>query len=190
MLQLVDKMLPFLSTAGNILSVIGLGSKVIGSYYDAQAQKLQARSTANQYEFKKNVAGLNIDMLENQAMEIHTVSEFQKMNLGLRAAQRRATAKTSFAARGILSTTGTPVELLKQNKLMYNIDLLTLDSNTMGKLRENEIAKINAKLGQTGAQLQSTNLRNYSNVINPLMAAGSTLLTGPGNIFNTFNRIY
>lgn len=175
-----------LSTA-NTLSMVGMWSTIggslisgIGAFYSAQSQQDQIRANASSMRSRARIADRNARQAEFEAQDIMRSAQFEKGKLQLRGRQERGRGRASTAARGGRVGSGSAAEVEASQKLVQEIDEMTIDSNAAraaaGQRIRAESLRGEALLGGVSA----ANLERSAGTISPGLRAGTTLLGGAG----------
>lgn len=168
------------------LSIIGLASQTIGSYYSAVSAREQYKQAALSYKFKADMTKINAELAEVQAQHIHRAGQYQAMAVGLKAGAMKSSAKVSLAQRGIQAGVGSASEVMTTTDLMKEIDLNTVNSNTVRAAEAQRMQAVGLQATATMQNLSASNMLSTASTINPAMQAGSTLLGGAGSVAKTF----
>ncbi|WP_375650691.1 hypothetical protein [Bartonella sp. OT172YNZD] len=168
---------------GGILSLFGVGINAIGAYTQAKQQQYQFQSQALSYAFDQDMAKINAKMLESQAMQLYRAGRLQAMQYGMKAGQVQGSAKAHLAANGVKAGVGSAAEILATTELMKEIDLLTINSNTVQAVEAKHMQKMGVEMSGTIAGINATRARANVQSINPLFAGVTTFLGGSARIF-------
>lgn len=174
------------SQLGGIFAVAGAVQGAIGSYYNAKSQQLQLESQASSLEFQADMSRLNAVQAEFTAQQIMRAGNLKQGQVSLRAGKIKSSQRASMAARGIDLGVGSAVETIATTDLMKEIDMLTVNSETV---RSAEAARLQRQNYMTQAAIQdvsSENLYASSRTISPSMAATSSLLGSAGSVANAW----
>lgn len=161
---------------GPVFAVAGAVNSAVGAYYGAKSQQLQLQSQALSYEFQSQISGINARMIEAQAQQIWRAGRMQEMQVGLKAGQRKAATRASLAARGIQAGVGSAAELIATTDLMKEIDLITINSNTVRAVEAERMRKVGVEASGLMQSLSAANLSASARTISPFMQAGTSLL--------------
>ncbi len=175
-----------MSQAGSIFAIGGAVTGAIGSYYAAQSQKAQLESQASSMRFQADISQLNAVQAEFTAQQILRAGQQKQGQIGLRAGKIKSSQRASLAARGIDLGVGSAVETIATTDLMKEIDMLTVNSETV---RSAEAARLQRQNYMTQAALQDVSAENVmasSRTISPSLAATSSLLGSAGSVANAW----
>lgn len=150
------------------LSVAGMLSGAVGSFYSA-------RSTKNQLKYEAAIADINARLSEKAAQQELQRGQFEVGQITRRAGQIKGSQRASMAANGIDLGVGSAAELQASTDLMKEID-------------RNQ-AEVNAISSAWGYRTQGTNYQNQATMsrasassINPGASAATSLLGSSGNV--------
>ncbi len=151
-----------------ILMGVGLAAGAYGSYQQAQGQKALAGYNAQ-------VAANNATLSEYAAQDATRRGEEEVAAIRRNADMLKGSQRASMAARGLDLAEGTAAELQDQTDFFALTDTNTARNNA----RREAWSIRNQGANYTG---ESNMQRATARSINPLMAAGTTLLTGAGQV--------
>jgi hypothetical protein len=175
-----------MSQTGSIFAIGGAVTGAIGSYYAAQNQKAQLESQASSMRFQSDISELNAAQAEFTAQQILRAGQQKQGQIGLRAGKIKSSQRASMAARGIDLGVGSAVETIATTDLMKEIDMLTVNADTV---RSSEAARLQRQNYLTASALQdvsASNLAASGDSISPFMAAGSSILGSAGSVANAW----
>lgn len=157
-----------LGGASMALSLGGLFSSAIGSFYSAQTQKYQLKTQAI-------MADTNAHIAELGAQSALAQGEHEINNQTLQAGHLKSTQRTAMAANGIDLGEGNAAEIQASTEIMKEADKNTLQANAIKNA--------------WGYRMQGTNFtnealtaRNMSSAISPLASGFTSLLGGAGGV--------
>lgn len=171
-----------MSQTGSIFAIGGAVTGAIGSYYAAQSQKAQLESQSSSMRFQSDISQLNAAQAEFTAQQIMRAGQQKQGQIGLRAGKIKSSQRASMAARGIDLGVGSAVETIATTDLMKEIDMLTVNADTV---RSAEAARLQRQNYLTASALQdvsASNLAASGDSISPFMAAGSSILGSAGSV--------
>lgn len=175
-----------MSQFGSIMSIGGAVTGAIGSYYAAQNQKAQLESQASSLRFQSDISQLNAVQAEFTAQQILRVGQQKQGQISLRAGKIKSSQRASMAARGIDLGVGSAVETIATTDLMKEIDMLTVNAETV---RSSEGARLQRQNYLTASAMQDVsayNLAGSAASISPFMAAGTSILGSAGSVANAW----
>jgi hypothetical protein len=170
------------SQLGGIFAVGGAIQGAIGSYFNAKSQQLQLESQASSLEFQADMSRLNAVQAEFTAQQIMRAGNLKQGQVSLRAGKIKSSQRASMAARGIDLGVGSAVETIATTDLMKEIDMLTVNAETV---RSAEAARLQRQNYLTQGALQDVSASNLSasaSTISPGMAATTSLLGSAGSV--------
>ncbi len=175
-----------MSQTGSIFAIGGAVTGAIGSYYAAQNQKAQLESQASSMRFQSDISELNAAQAEFTAQQILRAGQQKQGQIGLRAGKIKSSQRASMAARGIDLGVGSAVETIATTDLMKEIDMLTVNADTV---RSSEAARLQRQNYLTASALQdvsASNLAASGDSISPFMALSTSLLGSAGSVANAW----
>jgi len=146
-----------IETAGWWGAAMGAVTSAIGAYYAADAQKYQLKSQASALEFQKEISRRNASMAAEQAESIRRAGQQEIGRYTAAAGQAEATERARTGARGIQAGVGSAAEVAASNDIAKQIDVLTMNSNTV---RAASAARMQATNYQTQATILGANAEN------------------------------
>jgi len=174
------------SQLGGIFAVGGAIQGAIGSYFNAKSQALQLESQASSLAFQADISQLNAVQAEFTAQQIMRAGNLKQGQVSLRAGKIKSSQRASMAARGIDLGVGSAVETIATTALMKEIDMLTVNSETV---RSAEAARLQRQNYLTQAAIQDVSAENVmasSRTISPTMAATTSLLGSASSVANAW----
>lgn len=171
-----------MTQAGGIFSIAGAVTGAIGSYYAAQSQIYQLESQASSLAFQSDLSRLNAVQAEFTAQQIMRAGQQRQGQIGLRAGKIKGSQRASMAARGIDLGVGSAVETIATTDLMKEVDMLTLNVETV---RSAEAARLQQQNYLTQAAMQdvsASNLAMSAGTISPFGSAMTSLLGSAGSV--------
>lgn len=176
--------------AGMVLQGFGALNSAIGSYYAAESAKNQLRSQQLTYEFQSKMGAINARLVEAQAQQILRAGQQRMMQRGLAAGQVISASRASMAARGIVLNEGNPREIEATTMLMKEIDLNTINANTVRAAAAERMRKVGIEAKSMLDATSAENVGLMAGAINPFMAAGTSLLGSAGNLASSWYSDY
>ena len=174
------------SQLGGIFAVAGAVQGAIGSYFNAKSQALQLESQSSSLAFQADMSRLNAVQAEFTAQQIMRAGNLKQGQVSLRAGKIKSSQRASLAARGIDLGVGSAVETIATTDLMKEIDMLTVNSETV---RSAEAARLQRQNYLTQAAIQDVSAENVmasSRTISPTMAATTSLLGSASSVANAW----
>ena len=175
-----------MSQFGSIMSIGGAVTGAIGAYYNAQNQKAQLESQASSLRFQADISQLNAVQAEFTAQQILRVGQQKQGQVSLRAGKIKSSQRASMAARGIDLGVGSAVETIATTDLMKEIDMLTVNAETVRSAEAARLQRQNYLTASAMQDVSASNLSASSMSISPFMAAGTSLLGSAGSVANAW----
>lgn len=154
---------PYLMAAGTVVTAYGASEQ-------AQSQKDLAR-------YNSQVATNNATLAEYEALDATKRGDEEAAAIRRNSDMLKGSQRASMAAKGLDLAEGTAAELQDQTEFFALTDMATAKNNAARQAWGNRTQGLNYR-NESGKQT------SISNSINPLMAAGTTLLTGAGQVAN------
>lgn len=184
----LQKMATDMKTYGPIISIAGIIGQVAGAYYGAKTQQYQLESQAMNLEFQKDIAGINARQAEFTAQGILRAGEQQAGALTLKYGKAKGAQRAAMAANGGVIGEGSNAEIEATNELMKEIDVYTINANTVRAAENSRTQGQNYKTQAAMYGVSANNMRYSAQTIDPLAATSTTLLTGATSYMNTLYR--
>jgi hypothetical protein len=175
-----------MSQFGSIFSIGGAVTGAIGSYYAAQSQKAQLDSQASSMRFQSDISELNAAQAEFTAQQIMRAGQQRQGQIGLRAGKIKSSQRASMAARGIDLGVGSAVETIATTDLMKEIDMLTVNADTVRSAESARQQRQNYLTASTMQDVSASNLAGSASTISPFLAAGTSILGSAGSVANAW----
>jgi len=175
-----------MSQAGSIFSIGGAVTGAIGSYYAAQSQKAQLDSQASSMRFQSDISELNAAQAEFTAQQIMRAGNLKQGQISLRAGKIKSSQRASMAARGIDLGVGSAVETIATTDLMKEIDMLTVNADTVRSAESARQQRQNYLTASAMQDVSASNLGGSGSTISPFMAAGTSILGSAGSVANAW----
>ena len=173
---------------GLVTSIIGLGTQAIGAYYGAKSAQVQLESQASTLRFQSELGEINASLSELQAQQIMRAGRRQQMVAGLKAGATKSSSRASMAARGIDLGVGSAAETVATTDLMKEIDLLTINANTVRAAEAERMRKVGIESSAMMQQVSAQNMQASAGTISPFMNFTTTLLGGAGSVASSYYR--
>ncbi len=175
-----------MSQFGSIFSIGGAVTGAIGSYYAAQSQKAQLDSQASSMRFQSDISELNAAQAEFTAQQIMRAGQQRQGQIGLRAGKIKSSQRASMAARGIDLGVGSAVETIATTDLMKEIDMLTVNADTVRSAESARQQRQNYLTASAMQDVSASNLAGSASTISPFLAAGTSILGSAGSVANAW----
>lgn len=164
------------------LGVSSLLTGLIGAGSQANTERYRAKSAALNFEHQRDMAQLNKRMLESQAQHIGRAYNKQIQIRTMKAGQKMASTRASFAARGIQMGVGSTANVFASAELLKEIDRLTMNTNKVKAMNTKRAQAVNMGIKEDMAGMSASNLFSTASTISPFMNMSSTFLTGASSI--------
>jgi len=177
---------------GGVMSIFGAINSAIGAYYQAENQKIQLKMQANNLKFQSGMAKINAKAAERTAQDIMQAGQQQVGRYTMQAGQARASAVAAMAGRGYAIGQGSSKEILASMDLIKEIDMMTINANTMRQATAARTQSFNYATQATMSGLSAQNLMGMSGTINPALSVSTSLLgsfTDIGSVWARNRRI-
>jgi hypothetical protein len=175
-----------MSQFGSIFSIGGAVTGAIGSYYAAQSQKAQLDSQASSMRFQSDISELNAAQAEFTAQQIMRAGKLKQGQISLRAGKIKSSQRASMAARGIDLGVGSAVETIATTDLMKEIDMLTVNADTVRSAESARQQRQNYLTASAMQDVSASNLAGSASTISPFLAAGTSILGSAGSVANAW----
>lgn len=168
--------------AGVYLQAFGAVSSIIGSYYQADLAKTQAKSQALNYEYQQQVAEINARSAEINAQQSLRAGEHRIAALTMEYGQKIGSAKASMAARGIVLGQGSAQEVVATTDVMKELDMLTVNSNAAREAAASRMQAASFRSEGLMAGASATAARGQADAISPWASTASSLIGEAGSV--------
>jgi hypothetical protein len=177
-----------LKTYGPMISIAGAVGQIFGAYYAAKSQQYQLDSQAMSLQFQKDIAGINARQAEVTAQGILRAGEQQAGALTMKYGKAKGAQRAAMAANGGVMNEGSNAEIEATNELMKEIDVYTINANTVRSAENARTQSQNYKTQAAMFGISANNMAASSASISPLAAAGTSLLTSATSYASTLYR--
>lgn len=171
-----------ISSASLTLSIFGALSGAIGSYYSALGAKNEARSRALTFDYEQSMASAAASAAERDAQSILQSGAQQRALAGLEGNMRNAQQRARTAASGTRGGVGSAAEAAASDELMRQLDLATMNTNTVRAAEEQRMRGANLASQASLAGVSARNMRGTASGISAIGAAGTSLLSNAGTV--------
>lgn len=172
------------NAAGFLMAGIGAISSAAGAFFAAKAQQDQLRSQASAMQFQADLSRLNAIQAEFTAQQIDRAGQQKYGQIGLRAGKIKSGQRASMAARGIALGVGSAAETLATTDLMKEVDLLTVNAETVRSVEAQRLQRQNYATQAAIQDVSALNLIGTASTISPLSAFGTSLVGSGGQVAN------
>tara|TARA_R100000234_G_scaffold108737_1_gene80297 strand:+ start:74 stop:658 length:585 start_codon:yes stop_codon:yes gene_type:complete len=166
---------------GVSMGVAGLFSKSYAGFAAARSERLRTKSLALRLKHKEDMMRFNIRQNESQAQWLNAVYNKKYQIATLKQGNRKSTAKTSFAARGIQMGVGSTKDVFVSSEVLNTIENLTMNSNKVRAITNQRLKGVGMeiKADMTGLSADFKNMTAAS--IDPFMSMTSSFMSGSSN---------
>jgi len=168
--------------SASTMSTVGMASSVAGTLLSASGASSQAASQRNSYDYQASVAASNARVAQLQASDAirngQTAEETQRLKTGALMGTQRAT----LAANGVDLGEGNANDILATTKYMGDRDAAQIHYNAA-------LTAWGYKSQQGNYLANAEQLKSMSDSVSPLMAAGTSLLTGATGVASNWYRL-
>ena len=165
-------------TAGGIMSIGGTVTGIIGSMAAADKARYEATSRGLSIEHEQDMTEINASMLELQAQQIARAYDRQYMTKTMQAGQQTGKARASFAARGGQLGVGSNRDVFLTQKVMQEIDKLTMNSNKVRAVNQMRTRGVQADIRSDMLGVSANNMFKTASAVSPVLNIASTLMGG------------
>ncbi len=171
-----------LSSFGTILSISGMLTGAIGSFYAAKSQQYELRSQQLSLEYQQNIANLNARLAEADARAIIEAGHHAVGLSTLRAGQIEAANRAATAARGVQAGVGSAAEVQASLAFARESDAITIDANAARQAAQARLRAVDLSNRGLLAGVSASNIRRTASGISPGLAGFTSLLSGTSRI--------
>ncbi len=174
------------ATIGPILGIAGAVNSAIGSYYAAKSQQIQLESQSETLKFQSDMSRINQRAAEFQAQTIMQAGERQAGAVSLKYGQMKGAAKTRMAAAGGVIGEGSNREIIASSDLMKEIDMLTINANTVRAAESARTQAVNYGNQALMQGVSASNVAGTASTISPFAGAATSLLGSATPLLNSW----
>lgn len=169
-----------LETAGWWGAAMGAITTALGSYYAADAQKYQAKAQASALDFQKEIAKRNASAAAQQAESVQVAGRQEIGRYTAAVGQQDAQERARVGARGVVGGVGSTAEVAASNDLAKQVDVLTMQSNTVRQAAAIRAGGQNYAAQATMLGASAENMRRSAGSISTWAGPVSSLLGSAG----------
>lgn len=156
----------------------------INSFFQSTQKKAQFKAQAQQYEAAAQLNTLQASQSQNAMYNIYRNGAYQAMQQGLADRAKLGQIRASQSGSGVLMGSGSAKEVENSQKMMTDLNAITIQQNTTSAAMAQRIQTANylasAEINKGNAQAARTlasSINTFSNVItNSFMAFGDSLI--------------
>ena len=163
------------------MGVAGVLGGAYGAFAGARSEKLRTKSLAIQLKHREDMMRFNIRQNESQAQWLNSVYNKHIQIATLKQGNRKSTAKTSFAARGIQMGVGSTKDVFVSSEILNAVENLTMNSNKVRAITNQRLKGVGMGIKADMTGLSASNMFATARSIDPFMNMTSSLLTGGSN---------
>jgi len=173
---------------GVAMGVAGVLGGVYSGFAGARSETLRTKSLALQLKHQEDMMRFNIRQNESQAQWLNQVFNKQYQIATLKQGNRKSTAKTSFASRGIQMGVGSTKDVFVSSEILNTIENLTMNSNKVRKINNQRLRGVGMgiKADMTGLNADFKNMT--ANSIDPFMNMTTSFMTGGSNFVSNLPK--
>lgn len=164
------------------LSLLGVAMAATGAYWEAQAQKDQLEGQAKNLEFRDRMSLISARLAEEEAQTVLAAGHRAIFARTLQAGAEEGARRTRIAARGIIGGAGSAAEEIASGRLIKELDVLAIDTNTVRQASASRFRGVNLRAQGTLARATAANVRATAGSISPAIGGATTLLGGLGDL--------
>lgn len=175
-----------LMTGGLLMSAFGAVGGAINSYYAAQGKQAELKMQAQNLRFASQMSALNARQAEVAAQQATIAGQRAIGRYTMEAGQRKASARTAMAARGIQAGVGSAAEVMASMDLVKEVDRLTMDTNIVRQAEALRSQQINYMSQSVMQGTSANNLYATAGSISPFSATFTSLMGSAASIGGTW----
>jgi hypothetical protein len=166
-----------LANFGTLVSFFGMGLSAVGNFYAVKSQQNVLESQALSAEHAASMSARNARQAEMDAQAITEAGNREQSRISQQYGQAKGAARAAMASRGIQAGYGSTAEVQASIELAKQLDMHTIDSNTVRAANAARTQAVNARNESLLAGVSAANLRGTAGSLDPY-AAGATSLLG------------
>lgn len=178
------KALSGLEKFGVTMGAAGVIGGAYSAFAGARAERLRTKSLELQLKHQEDMMRFNIRQNESQAQWLNEVYNKKMQIATLKQGNRKSTAKTSFAARGIQMGVGSTKDVFVSSEVLNTIENLTMNSNKVRAITNQRLKGVGMeiKADMTGLSADFKGMTAAS--IDPFMNMTSSFMSGSSNFIS------
>ncbi|MER1940651.1 hypothetical protein ABS755_08075 [Castellaniella sp. FW104-16D08] len=170
------------------MSVVGTVGSMAASRQAAEAQQRQLQQQANSYAYQAQVSRNNAMVAEWQARSALQAGAKAEQTQRLKAASLTGAQRARLAANGVDLGQGNALNILMDTDYMNERDVQTIKDNAALKAWGYRVDGRNSMDNAGMLDAGAFNAVDAAGAINPTAAAGSTMLSGLGQVASSWYR--
>ena len=171
----------------NAMSIGGLATGLVGSYYAAQTEKYKFESNALNFTHQQDMAEITADMFRSQSRQVGKAYDRQTMIKTLQAGSDQKKQLVAMAKSGGSIGYGSSAEVAASQRIMANIDKLTMDVNKVKAINDMKLRGVKTDIRADMYGVSASGQYASASGVSPLLNMSSTLLTGIPNIVKNWH---
>lgn len=174
--------------AGPYLAIVGAIGQMFGTYYSMKAQQYQLESQSLTLEFQKDISQINARQAEFTAQKTLEAGGRAVGAITMKYGKAKGSQRAAMAASGGVIGEGSYAAVEATNDLMKEIDVYTINANTVRAAENARTQSTNYGIQATMLGVSSKNAMTSANSIDPFAGAGTSLLGSATSIATTLYR--
>ena len=176
------------SKAGPYLAIAGAIGQMFGSYYAMKSQQYQLESQSLSLEFQKDISQINARQAEFVAQKTLEAGGRQAGAVSMKYGKIKGSQRAAMAASGGVIGEGSYQAVEATTDLMKEIDVLTINANTVRAAENARTQSTNYGIQATMLGVSSKNAMAGAQSIDPFSGATTSLLGSATSIATTLYR--
>lgn len=177
-----------LQKAAPYLMIAGAVGQMFGTYYAMKAQQYQLESQSLSLEFQKDISNINARQAEFTAQKTLEAGQRQAGAVTMKYGKVKGAQRAAMAASGGVIGEGSYAAVEATNDLMKEIDVYTINANTVRAAENARTQSTNYGIQATMLGVSSKNAMAGAQSIDPFAGAGTSLLGSATSIATTLYR--
>jgi len=177
-----------LQKAAPYMMIAGAVGQMFGTYYAMKAQQYQLESQSLSLEFQKDISQINARQAEFQAQKTLEAGGRQAGAVTMKYGKIKGSQRAAMAASGGVIGEGSYAAVEATTDLMKEIDVLTINANTVRAAENARTQSTNYGIQATMLGVSSKNAMAGAQSIDPFAGAGTSLLGSATSIATTLYR--
>ena len=173
---------------GVAMGAAGLIGGAYSAFAGARSEKLRTKSLALQLKHQEDMMRFNIRQNESQAQWLNAVYNKKYQIATLKQGNKKSTAKTSFAARGIQMGVGSTKDVFVSSEVINTIENLTMNSNMVRAITNQRLKGVGMDIKADMTGLSASNMFATARSIDPFMSMTSSFMSGSSNFISNLPK--
>lgn len=171
-----------LQTGATALMAFGITEQAVNAYYGVLSSRYEAKAKASEMEYEGTIAAINARQGESDAQLELLAGEQEIGRVGLQYGQLMGQQRISQGASGTVAGFGSNASALAGVDLAKQIDMITIDANSTRAANSSRMRSVDQRNRGRMAMVSAGNLRSMGRAASPELAAGTSLISGAGQI--------